>query len=394
MHKTWLIFAQSVTILVAIFFVVATLKPEWMSRSSVNAANNPRLITPISFVAPSTDAAEDTSNTAPAAPDSYAIAASRAVPAVVSISTSKTLNRFGSREDMWYRYYFGNPDTRPSQEGLGSGVVVSADGYILTNNHVVASADEIRVALTDGRQATATVIGTDPETDLALLKIDLDNLPVIILGDSDQTHVGDVVLAIGNPFGVGQTVTSGIISAVGRNRIGLNTFENFIQTDAAINPGNSGGALINTSGELIGINTAIYSRTGGSQGIGFAIPSSTAKLVMESLLEHGKVVRGWIGIEPRDLTPELLHVMRSPVDSGVLVTGVLDGSPASIAGIRPGDIVRRLGTRQISNTPQLLNAVASLTPGEKTPITVQRGDQEVFLTVVPGTRPTAAPSNR
>lgn len=385
MHKTWLIFAQTVTVLVAIFFVVATLKPEWLSHTNSIPANDARPISPISFV-DARSVSESTTTDLPPAPDSYALAAGRAAPAVVSIITSKTLESFGSREDMWYRYYFGSPEARPSQEELGSGVVVSPEGYVLTNNHVVESAESIRVALADGRQAAASIIGTDSETDLALLKIDLENLPVITLGDSDQLHVGDVVLAIGNPFGVGQTVTSGIIGALGRSHIGLNTFENFIQTDAAINPGNSGGALVNTRGELIGINTAIYSQTGGSLGIGFAIPTSTAHEVIDNLLQYGYVPRGWIGIEPRDLTPELIRVTNTPVTSGVLVAGIVENSPAAIAGLRPGDIVRQLGERQISNTPQLLNAVASLKPGEQTTITVQRGDKELTLSITSGTR--------
>lgn len=393
MRKTWLTFAQSVTILLAIFFVVATLKPQWLAYPALNTRGYAPPINPISFHPP-VDGTLPSLADIPPAPDSYAMAARLATPAVVSISTSKTPDAYNSQEDMWYRYFFGSPDTIPSQEGLASGVVVSSQGYILTNNHVIESADQIRITLADGRRAIATVIGTDPESDLALLKIDLENLPVIALGNTDLVQVGDVVLAIGNPFGVGQTVTSGIVSAIGRNHVGLNTFENFIQTDAAINPGNSGGALVNTRGELIGVNTAIYSRTGGSLGIGFAIPSSTAQQIMESLLENGKVIRGWIGIEPRDLTPEVIRVMGTQVDSGVLVAGILENSPADLAGMRPGDIVRQLENRQVLNTPQLLNAVAALHPGKNASITVLRGNQEIALTIVPSTRPAGASKPR
>ena len=387
MHKTWLIFTQSVTILVALFFVIATFKPQWLGHDTPTSSTHAPRISPVSFANNTASLTSQPNSNQTAEVSSYALAARRATPAVVSISTSKAINAYGSREDMWYQYFFGNPETPPSQDGLASGVIVSPEGYILTNNHVVKNASEIRVALADGREANATIIGSDNETDLALLYIQLDNLPVIAMGDSDQAEVGDVVLAIGNPFGVGQTVTSGIISALGRNHIGLNTFENFIQTDAAINPGNSGGALVNANGELIGINTAIFSRTGGSLGIGFAIPSSTASQVMENILTYGYVIRGWIGVEPRDLTPELVRLMNADVTSGVLIAGVLENSPAAQAGIRPGDIVQQLGNQTITNTPQLLNAVAGLTPGQATSITIHRNNQSTTLPIVPGTRP-------
>ena len=272
---------------------------------------------------------------------SYSQAAKRAAPAVVSIVASKTSRPRTQGEDPWLRYFFGNPRNAPQQQvGLGSGVIVSSDGYLLTNNHVVEGASEIEVQLVDGRQARAQLVGTDPETDLALLQIKLDTLPVIALGDVRALQVGDVVLAIGNPFNVGQTVTSGIVSALGRNRLGLSTFENFIQTDAAINPGNSGGALVDAEGRLIGINTAIYSRSGGSMGIGFAIPVDSARSVMDALLRDGQVTRGWIGVEPRDLTPEMAASLRLPISQGVLITGVLQDGPASRGGMRPGDVVR------------------------------------------------------
>jgi serine protease DegQ len=271
--------------------------------------------------------------------------------------------------------------------GLGSGVIVSPDGYILTNNHVVESADEIEVILNDSRRARAKVIGTDPDSDLAVLKIELDRLPTIVLGNSDSLQVGDQVLAIGNPFGVGQTVTSGIVSALGRNQLGINTFENFIQTDAAINPGNSGGALVDISGNLLGINTAIYSRSGGSMGIGFAIPVSTAKLVLEGIVKDGQVTRGWIGVEPNELTPELAQTFGVEATQGVIITGVLQNGPAAKAGIKPGDVVTAVTGREVHNVAELLTQVASLKPGSAAPFEVQRSSGKIQLQVTPGVRP-------
>jgi serine protease DegQ len=266
-------------------------------------------------------------------------------------------------------------------------VIVSPEGYLITNHHVVDGADEIEVLLADGRQAQGKIVGTDPESDVALLKIGLDKLPTIAFGNSAQLQVGDAVLAIGNPFGVGQTVTSGIVSALDRKGLGLNTFENFIQTDAAINPGNSGGALVDASGNLVGINTAIFSRSGGSLGIGFAIPAVTARKVMESLIKEGRVIRGWIGVEPRDLTPEMADTLRLPVKSGVLITGVLQDGPASSGGMQPGDVVTRIGDTAVANTAQLLDAVASLPPGSTAAIGVQRGNKTVAVTVKVAQRP-------
>jgi Do/DeqQ family serine protease len=325
-----------------------------------------------------------------AAPSSYSQAAKRAAPAVVSIVASKTSRPRVQGEDPWFRYFFGNGRNAPQQQvGLGSGVIVSIDGYLLTNNHVVEGASEIEVQLADGRQARAQLVGTDPETDLALLQIKLDGLPVITLGDMRALQVGDVVLAIGNPFNVGQTVTSGIVSALGRNRLGLSTFENFIQTDAAINPGNSGGALVDAEGRLIGINTAIYSRSGGSLGIGFAIPVDSARTVMDALLRDGQVTRGWIGVEPRDLTPELAASLRLPVTQGVLITGVLQDGPASRGGMRPGDVVVSIAGAEVANTAQLLAAVAALKPQTVTNVAVQRGAQAVQLSLTVAQRPKA-----
>ena len=264
---------------------------------------------------------------------------------------------------------------------------------MLTNNHVVAGADDIEVQLADGREAQARLVGTDPDTDLAVLKIALDHLPTVQFGDADALEVGDVVLAIGNPFGVGMTVTSGIVSALGRNQLGINTFENFIQTDAAINPGNSGGALINASGQLIGINSAIYSRSGGSMGIGFAIPVSTAKRVMEGLVRDGQVTRGWIGIDPRDLTAEIAQALNIAVREGVLITGVLQSGPAGAAGLRPGDVVTRIGGKTVLNTRQLLDTVAALKPGTRTEVEVRRANQTLQLQVAVVQRPKARKAN-
>ncbi|MEG1770634.1 MAG: trypsin-like peptidase domain-containing protein, partial [Comamonas sp.] len=313
MKRSWLLFSQAVTILVAAYFVVATLQPDWLRGGMTRSGAGVALLE-----APATPAGTP-------APGSFSGAARKAAPAVVSINTSKAV-RHPRSNDPWFQFFFGDQGTQ-EQTGLGSGVIISPDGYILTNNHVVEGADDIEVTLTDSRQAKASVIGTDPETDLAILKIALDKLPVIVLGNSDQLDVGDQVLAIGNPFGVGQTVTSGIVSALGRSQLGINTFENFIQTDAAINPGNSGGALVDVYGNLLGINTAIYSRSGGSMGIGFAIPVSTAKMVLDSIVKDGHVTRGWIGVEPNELSPELAETFGVKAGAGVIVTGVLQAGP-------------------------------------------------------------------
>jgi S1-C subfamily serine protease len=272
-------------------------------------------------------------------------------------------------------------------------VIVSPEGHILTNNHVIEDADNIEVVLSDGRKTQAKVIGTDPDTDLALLQIPLDKLPVIVLGQLQDLQVGDVVLAIGNPFGVGQTVTSGIVSALGRSQLGINTFENFIQTDAAINPGNSGGALVDVNGHLMGINTAIYSRSGGSMGIGFAIPISTAKQVMQDLLQNGKVVRGWIGVEPQDLSPELIDSFQLPPlksdqsKQGVVITGVLQNGPAAKAGVRPGDVILQVGKQPVGSVSDLLNQVASLKPGEPAEVLIWRQQAQMSLRLTPAERP-------
>ena len=312
---------------------------------------------------------------------------------MVSINTSKVARKNPHSNDPWFNFFFGEQGNEP-QVGLGSGVIVSASGFILTNNHVVESADDIDVILNDGRHARAKVIGTDPDSDLAVLKIELDRLPVIVWGNSDQLQVGDQVLAIGNPFGVGQTVTSGIVSALGRNQLGINTFENFIQTDAAINPGNSGGALVDTQGNLQGINTAIYSRSGGSLGIGFAIPVSTAQLVLEGIVKDGQVTRGWIGVEPSDLSPELSETFGIKGGQGVIITGVLQSGPAAKAGIRPGDLITSVAGKPVSNVSELLSNVAALKPGTAAPFSVLRRDTKVEISVTPGVRPKPRPGGR
>jgi serine protease DegQ len=387
MRKTWLIFSQAVTVAVAVLFVIATLKPDWLQRRP--ASGLPGGIS-INAVQPVSLGSGTTLN----APNTYSAAAKRATPAVVSISASRAPARSPHSSDPWFQFFFGDRSRQMQQEqqiGLGSGVIVSTEGYLLTNNHVIEGADEIEVQLTDGRRARAKVVGTDPETDVAVLKIALEKLPVITFGNTDMLQVGDVVLAIGNPFGVGQTVTSGIVSALGRNQLGINTFENFIQTDAAINPGNSGGALVDANGNLLGINTAIYSRSGGNLGIGFAIPVSTAQLVMDGLIRNGHVTRGWIGVEPRDLTPEIAETFNLPIKEGVLITGVLQEGPASAGGLRPGDVVVKVAGTPVSNTSQLLTAVAALKPQTPAVIGVQRGDRSLELKVTVAQRPKTMP---
>lgn len=373
MKRLWLVFSQTATVLLAAYFVVATLKPQWLGSS-------PTIAGAIALVeAPAASPGE-------IPPGSLRLAAQKASGAVVSINTSKAVTKHPNANDPWFKFFYGDQGNEPSG-GLGSGVIVSPSGYILTNNHVVEGADEIEVFLNDSRHAKAKIIGTDPDSDLAVLKIELDKLPIMVLGNSDSLQVGDQVLAIGNPFGVGQTVTSGIVSALGRNQLGINTFENFIQTDAAINPGNSGGALVDTNGNLLGINTAIYSRSGGSMGIGFAIPVSTAKQVLDGLVKDGQVTRGWIGVEPNDLSPELAETFETKTQSGVIITGVLQNGPAAKAGIRPGDIIASVGDRAVTDVTQLLSVVASLKPGVAAPFQIERKGQKLTVEVTPGVRP-------
>ncbi len=372
MRKIWLLFSQTVTVLLAAYFVVATLKPDWLNRRGPAAG--------VSVIeAPASGSVKL------AAPGSFSAAAKAASGAVVSITASKT-NRSPHAQDPWFRFFFGEQAEGEPQAGLGSGVIVSASGYILTNHHVIEGADNVEVSLNDQRKARARVVGVDPETDLAVLKIELDRLPVVVLGNSDDLEIGDQVLAIGNPFGVGQTVTSGIISALGRNQLGINVFENFIQTDAAINPGNSGGALVDTQGRLLGINTAIYSRSGGSMGIGFAIPVSTARQVLDSIVRDGQVVRGWIGVEPQELNAELAETFKVLSKTGVIITGVLQNGPAAQAGVRPGDVIVSVAGQPVKNVTELLSAVAALQPGAASKLGVERREGSLEIQVTPGKR--------
>jgi serine protease DegQ len=395
MKRFWLFFSQTVTVLLAALFIVTTLKPAWLGNSVGWLGSSKAQVAGITV----TEAPTQMSSATPVG--SFRLAAQKASAAVVSINVSKNAAKNPQMDDPWFKFFFGDrgqngagQSAEPPQAGLGSGVIVSADGYILTNNHVVEGADEIEVILNDSRRAIAKVIGTDPDSDLAILKITLDKLPAIVLGNSETLQVGDQVLAIGNPFGVGQTVTSGIVSALNKNQLGINTFENFIQTDAAINPGNSGGALVDVNGNLQGINTAIYSRSGGSLGIGFAIPVSTAKQVMEGIVKDGVVTRGWIGVEPQDLSPELAVTFGIKNSSksgetlqGVIITGVLQGAPAAKAGILPGDIIVSIAGKPIRNVSELLTQVSSIKPGNSEKFGIIRKEAPLELSVAAGTRP-------
>jgi serine protease DegS len=328
-------------------------------------------------------------------PVSYADAVGRAMPAVVNIQTAKVITRrvHPLLDDPIFQHFFGNRlsgTKKEIQTSLGSGVIISSQGYILTNNHVISGADEIQVLLGDGRSVRATVVGEDAETDLAILRIVLDKLPTIVIGDSKSLRVGDIAMAIGNPYGVGQTVTLGIISATGRDHLGINTYEDFIQTDAAINPGNSGGALINARGELIGINSAIYSRSGGSQGIGFAIPVNMAKGVMKQIIEHGHVVRGWLGIEAQDLTTELAQALNLDSTSGVLISGVLRGGPADTAGIQPGDVVLTINAQPVKEAQQAMRLISELPPDAMVRLEGSRQGKPFSVQAKVSQRPAAA----
>lgn len=333
-------------------------------------------------------------NTVVQGPVTYADAVVIAAPAVVNLYTTKVINKPAHPlfEDPQFRRYFGDngPKQRRMESSLGSGVIMSPEGYILTNNHVTTGADQIVVALRDGRETLARVVGSDPETDLAVLKIDLKNLPAITLGRSDGLRVGDVALAIGNPFGVGQTVTMGIISATGRNQLGLNSYEDFIQTDAAINPGNSGGALVDANGNLTGINTAIFSKSGGSQGIGFAIPVKLAMEVMKSIIEHGQVIRGWLGIEVQPLTKELAESFGLTGRPGIVVAGIFRDGPAQKAGLQLGDVILSIDGAPAGDGRKSMNQVARIKPTDKVAILVMRNGKEIKLSAEIGLRPPPA----
>ncbi len=384
MRKIWLIFAQSVTACLGLLFVLRMFYPELLVTQP-----KPVVIKQVDSVAK----VESKSG--------YSQAAEKAMPTVVNIfTTSKTTGADPHQQyydDPLFKHFFGDQfgeQQAQPESSLGSGVIVSEQGLIMTNNHVVNTADEIEVALADGRKLSAKVVGTDPETDLAVLKVDADNLPAITFANSEKLQVGDVVLAIGNPFGVGQTVTQGIISALGRNHLGINTFENFIQTDASINPGNSGGALIDTNGNLIGINSAIYSRSGGSMGIGFAIPVSIAKHVMEQITQTGSVTRGWIGIEAQDITPELAESFKLDKAEGSLIAGVLRDSPADEAGLKPGDILVSINGKQVVDSESMLNLIAVLKPKDKAKLGIVRNGKQLEVELLVGKRPKPVAARR
>ena len=376
--KIWLIFAQTATVCMALLFVLRIFNPDFLRQKEhtllINQDSASQLATPAG---------------------SYRHAATKAMPSVVNIFTTKAATPNPHEkflDDPVFRHFFGDQlddlET-PSQpeNSLGSGVIVSAKGLILTNNHVIATADSIEVALSDGRKMSAKVVGTDPDTDLALIKVDADNLPAITFASSDKLSVGDVVLAIGNPFGVGQTITQGIVSALGRTHLGINIYENFIQTDASINPGNSGGALIDTNGNLVGINSAIYSRSGGSMGIGFAIPATLARQVTEQIVAQGNVTRGWIGIEAQDITPELAESFRLSRLQGALIAGVLRNSPADKAGLRAGDILLAIEGKPVIDSGTMLNLIAALKPGQKATLRIARAEAVMNVNITIGKRP-------
>jgi serine protease DegQ len=388
LHRLWLVFAQAVTVLLAAVFVVASFQPQWLpgrlGRAPEPAAGQ-------SAVAGGSPAGARGETRRDAAILSYSEGARRATASVVNIFTTKQVRVPKDHpllNDPLFRRFFGEQFAQRQQtSSLGSGVIISADGLVVTNHHVVESADEIEVLLSDGRRARATAVGSDPETDLAVLRIALDKLPAIEFGQADAARVGDVVLAVGNPFGVGQTVTMGIISALGRSQLGINTFENFIQTDAAINPGNSGGALVDSAGRLIGINTAIYSRSGGSLGIGFAIPVSTVRQVTEQLVASGSVTRGYIGVEPQDITPELAEAFKLPRQQGAIIAGVMRGGPADRAGVKVGDILVSVDGAAISGTAAMLETISQLKPGGVSRFRFVREGREIDLPVTVGKRP-------
>lgn len=379
MRKFWLVFAQSTTIALGVLFVVVIFRPDWLTWR--NNTHNAPGITIREVSAPSIGSQVD----------SMSAAAKKAIPSVVNVFTSKEvrLPRNPLADDPIFKRFFGeHPNSRSQRvNSLGSGVIVSSNGYILTNHHVVEAADEIQVALHDGRTVLAKVVGSDPDTDLAVLKVNLTGLPAISFAQPDKGNVGDFVLAIGDPFGVGQTVTMGIISALERTHLGINTFENFIQTDAAINPGNSGGALVNAQGDLIGINSAIYTRTGGSQGIGFAIPVSLVTQIMDQIIKHGSVTRGWIGVEVQDLTPELAESFKLPSTDGALIAGILKGGPADLAGIKPGDVLIDVNGKPIKDSTSLLQLIAAQTPGQLARLKLLRRTKEIVATVKINKRP-------
>ena len=373
MRRLWIIFSQTATICLALLFVVSTLKPEWLPSRTAG----PQIAVMQQEVSQGTGPRTD----------SYHDAVRKAMPSVVNIFSSKEVRarRNPLLNDPIFRRFFGDDPQRATS--LGSGVIVSPAGYILTNNHVVESADEIEVAFADGKKLLAKVVGSDPDTDLAVLRVEAQNLPAITFGSSEKLRVGDIVLAIGNPLGIGQTVTSGIVSGLGRSGLGINTFENFIQTDAAINQGNSGGALVDARGNLVGINTAILSQTGGSIGIGLAIPASMAKVVMEQIISTGTVTRGWIGVELQAMTPEIAESFKLGTLEGAIINGVLTGGPADKAGVKPGDVLLAIDGKPVTDPQSVLNLVTGIAPGSAAKMKLKRKGQDMEIAVTVGRRP-------
>ncbi len=377
MRRFWQIFSQAVTISLAVLFVVNTLRPDLLPGTAGFLRTDVVTVREATLPGPGIKNA------------SFADAAQRAMPAVVNIFTAKEVKRqrHPYMDDPVFRYFFGGEEAQTQRvPNLGSGVIVSTKGYVITNNHVIDGATEIDVALPDGRKARAQIVGKDPDTDLAVLKLDLPNLPTIAFGNSGALRVGDVVLAIGNPFAVGQTVTAGIVSALGRHPR-LNVYEDLIQTDAAINPGNSGGALVDAAGNLVGINTAIFTQSGGNQGIGFAIPAATARDVLQQIVEKGSVTRGWVGIGVQDLTPELARSLSLGTVRGALVTDVIGGAPADKAGLQPGDVLLSVNDQAIDGQATALRIISTLKPGDPATLKLQRGKNEIALKVPVAPRP-------
>ena len=385
LRKFWLLFAQACTLCLAALFVVATLRPDLLPRLSGRGSN---VVTLQESAAPAATGGA-------AQPASYADAARRAMPAVVNIYSSKVIkSRNPVLDDSLLQKLFPDFAQRiPARRAtnLGSGVIVAPEGYVLTNHHVVDGADDIELVLSDGRQVRARVRGSDPESDLAVLKADGENLPAITFGAADSLQVGDVVLAIGNPFGFGNTVTMGIVSALGRNHLGINRFEDFIQTDAAINPGNSGGALVDAAGHLVGINSTIYSQTGASTGIGFAIPVSLARSVLEQIIKDGEVTRGWLGIEPQPITREIAQALALDPAEGVLIRALQRNGPAERAGVLARDVVLEIGGKPTPDVPQLLARIAELAPGSSAKVKVWRDGKPLEMDVTVGKRPKPLP---
>jgi len=380
LRRFWLVFAQACTLCLAALFVVTTLRPDLVARFGEKSGQVVLLQETSTPVSTPTVA-------------SFSDAAKKSMPAVVGIYTSKEMRQRGSLQDdpLLRRYFPDLAERLPRQRltSLGSGVIVSAEGYVLTNNHVIEGADDIQLVLADGRRIGARVRGTDPESDLAVLKAEGENFPAITFGTLDRVQVGDFVLAIGNPFGFGNTVTLGIVSALGRNHLGINRFEDFIQTDAAINPGNSGGALVDTAGNLIGINSTIFSQSGGSLGIGFAIPVSLARTVLEQIIRDGAVTRGWLGLEPQDVNAEIAQALALESVGGVLIRGIVRSGPAERAGIQVRDVVLEIDGKPTRDTPALLARIAELPPGSTVSLKVWRAKKLQGVDVVVGRRPAA-----